>query len=86
MKRKQKIALDILRKRIAEEFGEGVITIADVTATAGKELKYNVCRMAALFELRKEDFRSFYDNGFQPPYFIAAFRRYFNIPLEQSND
>ena len=86
MTKKQKIALDTLRKRITDEFGEKPVGIAEVTAVAKKELKYNVCRMAALFELRKEDFWRFYDNGFMPPYFISAFRRYFNLKEELIND
>jgi len=86
MKKKQRIALDVLRKRIAEKFGDKTMTIADVTAVARQELKYNVCRMAALFELRKEDFRRFHDTGFMPPYFISAFRRYFNLKEELIND
>ncbi len=86
MKKKQKKALKILRQRIAEEFGTQELSIADITAYAKTKLKYNVCRMAALLELRKEDFWRFYDTGFQPPYFVNAFRRYFNIKQEQNND
>ncbi len=67
MTRKQKKALKILRQRIAEEFGTQELSIADITVYAKTKLKYNVCRMAALFELRKEDFWRFYDTGFQPP-------------------
>ncbi len=86
MKKKQKQALDVLRQRIAEKFGEKIVTIADITTIARTELKYNVCRMAALFEVRKEDFWRFYDSQFAPPYFVSAFRRYFNIEQEKTND
>ncbi len=86
MTKKQKQALETLRQRVAERYGENTLTIADVVAIARTELKYNVCRMAALFELRKEDFWRFYDTGFQPPYFQSAFRRYFNIEQEKNND
>jgi len=86
MTKKQKQALETLRQRVAEEYGDKTVSIEDVVAIARTELKYNVCRMAALFELRKEDFGRFYDSKFTPPYFISAFRRYFNIKSEQTND
>ena len=85
MTKKQKQALKTLQHRVIEVFGEAPVTIADVTAIAKQELRYNVCRMAAIFELRKEDFWRFYDKNFTPPYFVSAFRRYFNIKQEAAN-
>jgi len=86
MTKKQKMALTELRWRIQETFNEEQPTIADVVTYARKEMHYNVLRLAAIFELRKEDFYRFLDNGFTPPYFVNAFRRYFNIKLENYND
>ena len=86
MTKKQKLALKALRQRIQEKYGKDMVTIHDVVTTAKQEMRYNVLRLGAIFELRKEDFYRFLDNGFTPPYFENAFRRYFNIKRENRDD
>ena len=36
-------------------------------------------RIAAIFELNKDDIHRFLDQGLVPPYFENAFRRYFTL-------
>jgi|GEM_PF-4866755 hypothetical protein len=85
MTKKQKLALKNLQQLIETKYETMPVTIGDVVTTARTELKWNVLRFAAVFELRKDDFRRFYHNGFTPPYFSQAFRRYFNIEQGEKN-
>lgn len=79
MTKKQKLALAALRQRIEELYGKEQIEISTVIRVARKELKFNVARLAAIFEVRKDDFRRFEATGFNPPYFNSAFCQYFNV-------
>ena len=79
MKKKQKQALDNLRDRVQEEFGSNPVSIEDVISLARTKLKFGIPRIAAIFELNKDDIHRFLDRGLVPPYFERAFRRYFTL-------
>lgn len=86
MTKKQKLALKTLQQLIEAEHGDKPVNIETVIATGKAELKWNILRFSAIFELNKNDFIRFFNNGFTPPYFSQAFRRYFNIEQGESND
>ena len=79
MTKKQKQALETLQNCVQEEFGSNPVSIEDVISLARTKLKFDIPRIAAIFELNKGDIRRFLDKGLVPPYFETAFRRYFTL-------
>ena len=79
MTQKQKQALDKLRNRVQEDFGPNPVSIEDIISVARNKLKFGIPRIAAIFELNKDDIHRFLDKGLVPPYFERAFRRYFTL-------
>ena len=86
MTKKQAEALAVLRRTIQEKYGDEPISIEDVISVARKELKYGIPRIAALFELNKDDTYRILDRGFVPPYVENAFRRYFQLNKEYNHE
>ena len=86
MTKKQAEALAVLRRTIQEKYGDTPVSIEDVISVARKELKYGIPRIAALFELNKDDIYRILDRGFVPPYVENAFRRYFQLNKEYNHE
>ena len=86
MTKKQAEALAVLRRTIQEKYGDTPVSIEDIISVARNELKYGIPRIAALFELNKDDIYRILDRGFVPPYVENAFRRYFQLNKEYNHE
>lgn len=86
MTKKQIAALGTLFLTVQKKFGGTPVSIEDIISVARNELKYGIPRIAALFELNKDDIYRILDRGFVPPYVENAFRRYFQLNKEYNHE